>query len=58
MIIQAFLDGTGLTDKKFAARLIKMNVSKEMAKYLRAEHMNFKEDKKIWNHIREASFKK
>jgi hypothetical protein len=49
--MEAYLDGTGLTDIKFADRLLALNISKEYAKCLRDEHMKLR-DKQIWAYIR------
>jgi len=48
------MKGTGLTNKEFARRLMKMNMPVSLWKYLRDEHHKFKEDIKLWNLAREA----
>ncbi len=47
----SFIDGTGITDVKFGARLMKMNVHKEYLTFLRNEHDKMT-DQKIWDYLR------
>ena len=47
----AYLDNTGLTSKKFAERLIKLNIQKKWTTVLRDEHINMT-DKSLWQYIR------
>ena len=46
-----FLDNTGMTDREFAKRLMKMNVQKQWISVLRNDHKNLS-DKQIWAYIR------
>jgi len=47
----SFIDGTGITDVKFGARLMKMNVQKCYLTCLRNEHDKMT-NQKIWDYLR------
>jgi len=47
----SFIDGTGITDVKFGARLMKMNVKKSLLTCLRNEHDKMPHQK-LWDYIR------
>ncbi len=49
--VESFLSSSGLGDRAFASRLMALNISPKMAKYLRDDHVRLT-DAQLWEYIR------